>query len=1259
MDGQLTGTNGGSAIGVRLATKIIVSNVNKNDDENTEEVLGQGSRSGSSAALPRLAAVITAVLGLVVLAGWAFAVPVLKSVLPGAVEMRANAAVGLVLAACALFILCDRPSPPLQRLAQTLALAVAALGLATLGEYVFGWELGIDELLFRDTVHAYNVFPGRMAPYTSVAFALIGPALAALPRPTLQRLVWLAAIFVMAIGVVAYVGYLWNVSELVTDRWLPPVAVNTAFAFILLGAGTFLANRTPERQRAAGRSMVRVSIETRILAGFIGALVLLFVAGGYAYRTSAEFAESARRVALTQQVRTELNRLDASISTAESEQRNYLLTGEPKNKEKYTRHAAQVDRYEQSLSRLVADNPEEMQALAALRPFVVQRMDALARNVSVFESQGRSAALAAMASDDGIPAMEAIDILVDRWDDLETELLSKREAESVRTRERSLVALLVTLALATVMLTVLYRGIYRGLGARAQTRDALRASEEYKRAILDTVVDGVITIDGRGNIETLNPAAERIFGFAAAEVVGRNVKMLMPEPYHSQHDAYLEHYRATGEARVIGIGREVMGRRKDGSTFPLDLAVSEMTLGGERHYTGSVRDITGRKEAEQALKLETERLDLALRSAGMAMWDSDLSTDRVSLDERWAKITGGEPGACVITASDLLKLVPAQHRDRLLAAAADITSGRANRYRVEHQVRTSSGEWRWIESQGEVVDRDAQGRALRMIGLNHDITERKQAEQYLVAARDEAQRANATKDTFLATMSHEIRTPLNGLLGMLELLGLSRLDVDQRETLEIARDSGRGLVHIIDDVLDHAKIEAGKLDIRVEPVSIAQLLRRVLNTYRAVASANDLTLKQTVDPRISPSLLADPLRVSQILNNLVSNALKFTNEGRVEVRAELLGRAGGADTVRLSVKDTGIGMAPEVQQRLFQPFEQAGAATAGLYGGTGLGLSISRRLAEMMGGAIEVKSAPGEGTTMSVTLTLPISNAAPAERESEATPAGAPMPAAAAPGAGPLVLAVDDHPTNRALLARQIAALGLRVQTAADGREALALWQTGGYALVVTDCNMPQMDGYAFSRAIREIEAKEGRPRTPIIAWTANVLPGVAAQCHAAGMDAVLTKPAELAVLKKALSKWLPSAAMSTAGPDDGADADSSATRIAPIVLAELDKIAATAAERAEILLDFMTQTRSDLAGLRAALTMQDFPDCTRIAHRMKGSSRMVGARDLAAACETMERAARQGSPEDAGAAKAAMDQALERLEAHVAETTRASEEQK
>jgi CheY-like chemotaxis protein len=253
------------------------------------------------------------------------------------------------------------------------------------------------------------------------------------------------------------------------------------------------------------------------------------------------------------------------------------------------------------------------------------------------------------------------------------------------------------------------------------------------------------------------------------------------------------------------------------------------------------------------------------------------------------------------------------------------------------------------------------------------------------------------------------------------------------------------------------------------------------------------------------------------------------------------------------------------------------------------------------------------------------------------------------------VLAVDDHSTNRNLLARQIAALGLRVWTAVDGREALAMWQDGAIALVLTDCNMPELDGYGLSRAIREIEAKKGRPRTPIIAWTANVLPAAVELCHDADMDDILTKPAGLAALKATLSKWLPFAATTAAGPDDTADAGASAMRTAPIHLAELDKIAVTAADRAEILLDFMTQSRSDLAGLRAAVTMQNLPVRVRIAHRMKGSSRMVGAHELAAACEAMEHAVGPGSPEGA---MVAMDRALERLEAHLAETTRVVEEQ-
>ncbi|MGP1679580.1 MAG: response regulator [Burkholderiales bacterium] len=336
-----------------------------------------------------------------------------------------------------------------------------------------------------------------------------------------------------------------------------------------------------------------------------------------------------------------------------------------------------------------------------------------------------------------------------------------------------------------------------------------------------------------------------------------------------------------------------------------------------------------------------------------------------------------------------------------------------------------------------------------------------------------------------------------------------------------------------------------------------------------------------------------------------------------------------------------------MQRRLLRPFAQARALSARQYGETGVGSSTSR-LAQTMDGRIPMKDASDLGAAMSVTLAPPVCSTAPAELGSEAAPA-------AAPAARPLVLAVDDHSINRKLLARQIAAQGLRVQTAAGGGDALALWQAGGIALVVTDCNMPQMDGYALTRAIREIEAKEGRTRTPIIAWTAKSLLDAAAPCHAAGMDDILTKPAGRAMLKEMLAKWMPPAAFATAGAGDAEDAVSGAVQNSPIDLAELDKIAATAAERAEILLDFMTQTRPDLVALHAALANQDFPACARIAHRMKGSGRMVGVRDLAAACASMERAALQGNPQDAAAAKAEMDRTLQELEAHLAHSAGAN----
>jgi PAS domain S-box-containing protein len=1088
----------------------MMQNVDNGGGKQPEGNLIQAFRAGSWNSLPEFAAVITATLGLAVLVGWMFSIPLLKSVLPGAVEMKANTALGLLLSACALFMLGRRQPGPPQRLAQILGLAVMALGLATLGEYLFGWQLGIDELLFRDTTGTYALIPGRMSPFSAVTFIMIGLALSVLPWRAMRPLVWLASITVMAIGAIAFMGYLWNASELVTDTWLPPVAVNTAIAFALLGAGMFRASWVSEQRR-----LFRTLIEIRILTAFIGTFMLLVLVGGYTYKKVAELENSTQLVRRTQEIRTALGQLYATISEAETSQRDYLLTGMQLYKEKFRRLAAEADDDQRKLARLIGDDPAQKKNFAELEPLIVHRMDLLEKFLSQFERQGLAVASDAISRSDAVQTMDSIRDLAGRLDSAQMALLSEREATLNHNRELTLVALLATLALSACIFIALFLGIHREIIGRSRAEQQLRDSAVRIQAILNTVADGIITINECGIVETVNPAAARLFGYAAEEIAGQNVSMLMPDSDRSQHDGYIKRYCATGQARVIGIGREVTGRRKDGSTFPVYLAISEMRLDSQRYFTGIV----------------------------------------------------------------------------------------------------------------------------------HDLTERKQTEQSLVAAREQAVLANRAKDSFLATMSHEIRTPLTGMLGMLEMLSLTPHDPEQNETLQAAWDSGRSLLRIVSDILDWSKIEEGKLALVPRSTSIPQLLQEVVNTYSRVASAKSLILSQHVDPRLSPAHIVDALRLSQVLNNFVSNAIKFTARGDVELRAELLEQIESGERIRFSVRDTGVGIAREAQQHLFQRYRQESDDTARMYGGTGLGLAICRRLVDMMDGQIELESEPGQGATFSITLVLPVSGATEEMVQNlhleVAQRAVTPLLVGGADA--PLVLTVDDHPINRDLLARQIRLLGLRAETAENGQAALSKWRGGRFALVITDCHMPEMDGYALSRAIRKIEAEERLVRIPIIAWTANALAGEEENCRNAGMDDLLVKPAPLLQLKKMLAKNLSiaPAAPSQPGTSQGQE---------PIDYTVLGQVVPDGAEQFQVLHDFQSHIRADRAKLLEALEQGDPANIERTAHRMKGSCRMVGAMHLAKACADIEQAAHDDDIALARAARLALDEAFLRLEAYLAE---------
>ena len=405
--------------------------------------------------------------------------------------------------------------------------------------------------------------------------------------------------------------------------------------------------------------------------------------------------------------------------------------------------------------------------------------------------------------------------------------------------------------------------------------------------------------------------------------------------------------------------------------------------------------------------------------------------------------------------------------------------------------------------------------------------EREQHAMDLANAILAAESANEAKSAFLATMSHEIRTPLIGVMGMVEVLARSDLRAEQARQLNIVRQSAQSLLRIIGDILDFSKIEAGKLELEPVTVSLRELLSRVAGNYSAAAAGKNLALAMEYDDAIAPAHVVDPTRLSQILGNWISNAIKFTESGSVTVRLRALGRDDGRESLSISVADTGPGIRADQLARLFQPFTQADVSTTRRYGGTGLGLAITRKLADLLGGAVDVDSAPGSGTTMTLRLALPIGEAANLRADviegADARMPERPLPTfEEARRDGALVLLAEDHPVNRKVLTLQLNLAGFQVDCAEDGTTALAKFRQGRYALVFTDLHMPGLDGRQLTAAIREHEGATGQPRTPVIALTANVLSGEAERCRAAGMDDYLSKPVTIGQLAATLERWLP-----------------------------------------------------------------------------------------------------------------------------------------
>ncbi|WP_377703345.1 MHYT domain-containing protein [Pseudoduganella sp. UC29_71] len=793
--------------------------------------------------------------------------------------------------------------------------------------------------------------------------------------------------------------------------------------------------------------------------------------------------------------------------------------------------------------------------------------------------------------------------------------------------------LALAITLITVSFTLLVLSANGMLRYRALFRQ-LSQSESWMRALLATAVDGVITLESDGTIREFNAAAERIFGWRRADILGRNIRVLIGDVARSQRDGILSHLN-DGREGVIGESQDVIGLHKSGAQVPIRNAYGHARLADRDLYVCFVTDISERKAMEQQLRASEQQFrslignipGISYRSLMAPGWPMVFVSAAVENLTGYpaADFLGSPPERCF---GDLIH--PDDHGQ--VARGLDAAVEHGTSFLLEYRLLHKDGSIRWMWENGSAILNE-HGKVQWLDGVILDITGRRTMEEELRAAKERAEQAAAARAAFLANMSHEIRTPMNSILGFTDVLLQGELANDQRRHLNTVRNSARSLLRLLNEILDTAKLDKGAVELELADYNLLALIDELSSTMGSNASAKGLKLSIAYDPAMPHCLHGDELRVRQVLSNLLGNAIKFTAEGNVSLAVARENGPDG-DRVHFTVSDSGIGIPADRLAAIFEPFTQADASMNRRFGGTGLGTTICKQLAELMGGQIWATSTEGHGSAFHVVLPLTPGVSQPAQQRPAASIKLPPLN----------ILAADDVPQNLELLTLLLGKQGHSITGASDGAIAVQLAAEGRFDVILMDVQMPGMDGLEATRRIRAQEEKLGRPRVPIIAMTASVLEKDREATSAAGMEGFAPKPVDLHVLGRELAMVL-GLAIDEEVPEAGEDTllqvlnhTHALHRWAGEERAYHRALGSFAADRAQAIGEL--RRRAEDAEESAAPA-----EAAALAHQLKGAAGNLGLEQLAAALDRLELAWRSNPAAPPGTAAPLLDTAQRRLE--------------